>query len=522
MTALSTALAHLATLINAGAQGAPTRLPAIATLAADAGVSTGTMWKAVGQLRQRGALIVLPGGGTLVAATVSSTIAAPAVDMRRRGRVELVQHAIRQDIVSGRFRSGDMVPGLKALGLQFGVCSRTCRRALAGLAESGLLELYRRGYRVRELVRARGRGVFVFAGMGETVSDFVRVTERSAAFWVSLSEECRRLNTTVVVVDTEQKRGRPGSSLVQRLSRIHSEHSVFGSVVWSLQLPVDVLRATVRDLRRLGRPVAVYEEGVDTAERAGIARTRGVRTFSLGYRGTCARDMCRYLIGLRHRHAVYFPLVEGDAWDTNRRDSTIDCFAMNGGSVHVMKGGLADIGREMLSDTRFAEAARRIVRAGTVFGDTPDSGQEFYERFAYRHLERQFLRVRYEPVFERALMTTHATAWVCASDSLAIAATAFLRKKGVSVPSRISVVGFDDSIEALGADLTSYNFNVAGTVHAIVAHLMGDRYADALEGDCIEVPGHVSIRATTAAAPDAHGVRERTGSAVVELRLDSR
>jgi DNA-binding LacI/PurR family transcriptional regulator len=73
------------------------------------------------------------------------------------------------------------------------------------------------------------------------------------------------------------------------------------------------------------------------------------------------------------------------------------------------------------------------------------------------------------PLFEKALAFKDATAWICANDSHAISAIAFLRKRNIRIPGDLSVVGFDNSpVDALENRLTSLDFNALGFILRIL------------------------------------------------------
>ena len=110
--------------------------------------------------------------------------------------------------------------------------------------------------------------------------------------------------------------------------------------------------------------------------------------------------------------------------------------------------------------------------------------------FAYRYAA---------PAFAEAAAEPGVTAWVGADDPTALLALDWCREHGVRVPGDLSIVGFDDSEEALGAGLTSYNFNQETTVRAMIAHVVGrrqQRLPDTPPGEPIELPGFVSERST--------------------------
>jgi DNA-binding LacI/PurR family transcriptional regulator len=76
------------------------------------------------------------------------------------------------------------------------------------------------------------------------------------------------------------------------------------------------------------------------------------------------------------------------------------------------------------------------------------------------------------PLIERAVSDKEITAWVCANDDVARICLERLAQKGIAVPKGIAVVGFEDSPEALSLQLSSYNFNTAATVNAMLSHVL--------------------------------------------------
>jgi DNA-binding LacI/PurR family transcriptional regulator len=104
-------------------------------------------------------------------------------------------------------------------------------------------------------------------------------------------------------------------------------------------------------------------------------------------------------------------------------------------------------------------------------------------------------------VFDRALRSRGATAWVGLSDTCALAAQHYLQAQRVRVPEEISLVGFDNGTEAFCNGLTSYDFNPPGAVEAMLGHVMQFQGARARRGQSqgmVEVPGTIMVRGTTA------------------------
>lgn len=88
-------------------------------------------------------------------------------------------------------------------------------------------------------------------------------------------------------------------------------------------------------------------------------------------------------------------------------------------------------------------------------------------------LELGMNRIRKDlsPLLERAL-ASGATAWIAANDLCALQVMDWLQEKGVKVPSEVSLAGFDDTAEALRADLTSYRFASDSMARAMIGQIL--------------------------------------------------
>jgi DNA-binding LacI/PurR family transcriptional regulator len=99
---------------------------------------------------------------------------------------------------------------------------------------------------------------------------------------------------------------------------------------------------------------------------------------------------------------------------------------------------------------------------------------------------------------KKAASRKDITAWVCANDAMAFPALAYCRNKNVKVPQRISVVGFDDSPQAITSGLTSYNFNGNGLVNSVLAFILNRPEASLFRNQkVINLKGFIAPRATT-------------------------
>jgi LacI family transcriptional regulator len=97
-----------------------------------------------------------------------------------------------------------------------------------------------------------------------------------------------------------------------------------------------------------------------------------------------------------------------------------------------------------------------------------------------------------EKHFRRLLHSGGPTAWVCANDMTAVLALAFLKRNGVAVPERVSVMGFDNTLASWQLGITSYDFAYDRMGHlaaraVINPSLVGRRFGHhaAIEGSII-------------------------------------
>jgi DNA-binding LacI/PurR family transcriptional regulator len=99
----------------------------------------------------------------------------------------------------------------------------------------------------------------------------------------------------------------------------------------------------------------------------------------------------------------------------------------------------------------------------------------------------------------QVLADRERTAWVCVNDDLAIYCLDCLQAAGVAVPREISVVGFDDTLDATRRRLTTYNFNNYGVVRACLEHILRPRTGlpRPRRRGAMEIDGYVVLRQTT-------------------------
>jgi DNA-binding LacI/PurR family transcriptional regulator len=109
------------------------------------------------------------------------------------------------------------------------------------------------------------------------------------------------------------------------------------------------------------------------------------------------------------------------------------------------------------------------------------------------------LYYRSRELFAAALRNRAVTAWVLANDAVAVMARDYLSRRRIRVPRDISLIGFDDSVDAMKYRITSYNFNIAQVVHAMVHHVVTcGRLPTKRRLQPVEIEGIIVERVSTA------------------------
>jgi DNA-binding GntR family transcriptional regulator len=489
-----------------------TRLPSIRFLARTAGVSKVSMTKAVARLKTEQCISGQPGARTWVGKPVidsAPSIASPVQSWQR------IRQTIEKDISSGVFGIAGSLPSLKELQAKYGVCFRTMQKIICALEADGVLLRSKRGHIVPNSLAAPRHRKMVFITMMGHYSQASALNSEHNRIVNQFENECMRIGLHLDVIEIDFF-----DSVQSRLASasIPFDDSVLGYIldVWWYIAP-GFQEAHYDLLDRLvayKKPVAILDELSRFILPVKHSGNPFAQVFTI--QGTKAGErMARYLIGLGHRSAAYITLMHNTEWSHNRYNgarapfTTIgneDSFALVSGTITeglfdlFLAAGLDDatarrfmtLGRTPLQirdmQTRWAALLKGKPRTSI---DDPAIIAEIKRAFravvplirqgyhdavlvdtctgllgaAARRAFACYLR----PLFDKAITHGDATAWICATDGIALAAIQYLRKKGKKVSGDISVVGFDNTpLIAIENRLTTFDFNAAGFIHSML------------------------------------------------------
>lgn len=474
--------------------GPGARLAPIAAIARQLGSSTVTVSKAIRSLSDRGVLDVAQRSGIHVRAHPGQMPAASHSAHDGACSADRVATGIRGDIQSRALKPGQPVPGRKVLSARFGTSRATINRALRALSQAGLLAPHGRGYAVHAPGPPPSHATLELIAVTDHPPTLGRFSPRAAEFWRCLERECRQHRLRLVVRSAQ-------SILSARSSR--GAGRPLGSLVILQGLAADTASALIAALAARGRPVAILDEMGDVPLSPRLLQARQVLYVSMAVSGQCGYDIGAYLVSSGHRDIACFSINNSAPWCRNRTAGVRRAWEIAGGgagtfSLHKIDQltHLFGVTSEDSAKEPFVSLMKQFARFDKALGiDNLSQSHSLYDH-AIPYMFDRYVAQRLLPLFEQALSERRATAWVVVTDVAALAALEFLRGKGVSVPGDIALAGFDDTVEAFGSGLTSYNFNVPAVVDRLLGHVLGH---GPTHGDSpVELPGAVMERATTA------------------------
>ncbi|MBD3242398.1 MAG: GntR family transcriptional regulator [Chitinivibrionales bacterium] len=467
------------------------RLPTVAQMATQAGVSTATMWKAVRTLVDRGVLQARPRAGIHVtdidpsSAAQSDSLAPPPQGQRW----EKVAAKIASDITHGVHAAGEDLPSMKVLAQQHGVCRATLRKALARLETERLIVPHNRRYRV---AFAHGRSA------RSTLLLIHWVPEHELAS--AIDAECARVG-----LHLRSEPLIPTDRLLRTIASLRTRRgneAVVGHLIATTGANLSQYTQLIRALAPSGLPTAIVDE-TGSGDIAALRGGRLVRAFSLQAHRLPGVLMGRHLLELGHRRVAYLSPVHDSVWSVARLDGLRAAFAQAGvpqGVLTFTSVGTADESRGRAR----AEADLAWLREKLSHGGPRQRRLALAVDMRARELswmlQLSHIAQRHEQLMRDAIGSRGITAWVIANDLFAIYALRFLEQQGIEVPRELSVAGFDDTMQAFTSGLTSYNPDRRAGVQAALSFVLGSQQIGSAggQGRVVQILGYVTPRRSTA------------------------
>ncbi len=270
-------------------------------------------------------------------------------------------------------------------------------------------------------------------------------SDRRREFWQKLKDLCPILGFDIQCLGVSAK-----ENPVLKMSQFPEARGFILIGRALKEIPTEFLRSPIL------KAVAVIDEGgvlssCDTL-RPQIPFCRFRYTTNLA-----GKETARELLFRGHKRIAFISATHELKWSRDR---------LSGLQEEYLKAGLTDgvisfTADESPEDKRIEDDAR-LAKFATQLASDPGWGQPYKAaRKLFRHAEKRVRPLGWLPsLMEAALTRPDITAWVMANDNHAILALDFLKERGMAVPGRLAVCGFDDKPEAGRRALSSYRFDI--------------------------------------------------------------
>jgi len=284
-----------------------------------------------------------------------------------------------------------------------------------------------------------------------------------------------------------------------------SQSAVIGFIVWPIGLDRSKLHDLVLRLMSMEKPISVPDDGAGFGSLPLPGRRSPLKLYSMAADPAAARAVGRFLLGLGHRKAAFISPFQDAHWARTRLRGLLQAFRVAGFDDGVK---VVVTGRQPNLDEHGGRSVQQVLdqlqrSAATLDTDTAGTLNRAIHRLRYRivsAVQEQVARESMVELFDRAPSEApDVTAWVGCNDYVAVEALEYLRGTGRRVPEDISVMGFDDGLEAHLHKLTSYNFNGQAIVRSMLGHILDPERLPPHERSVepVATEGFVVVRETT-------------------------
>jgi DNA-binding LacI/PurR family transcriptional regulator len=395
-----------------------------------------------------------------------------------------------------------------------GTCHRTLRKALDELVRTGTLVRYGRTYRVRELSSPR-RDPVVLIARGDQAGGLTFYPWRTHEHLRWLEGQCAKAGVSLKIAPFAF-RDRDLTISDRALGLMPGRRgAMIGHIVWTTGMSAGHLNALLQRLRVTGRPVAVLDEGSGMAYLTAVRRMPRARLFSMVNSMRAAREVGRLLLSLGHRHIAFVSTRHDSGWSVERlrglRAVYEEAGIADGVAAFVLTGREAAPATPQPSGETHHPAFRRLrelllreaARARTTDPQFASSAEALLPHL-YRAVRPVSEAQAAAPLLASAFADRNITAWVGVNDDVAVASLTFLQARGIDVPREITVIGFDDTIDAYLCGLTSYNFNGEAAMRDTLAHVVDPSSVPGRSGEPVLIDGYIARRNTDGAVPNVN------------------
>jgi DNA-binding transcriptional regulator YhcF (GntR family) len=477
------AVRYLRQSIAVAHSGGFNKLPGIRKMAASAGVSVMSMWKAVHLLCAAKECFAEPCTGVLISSKSNET---HLNNESMPTQVSVLQSLLKRlcdDIATGTIERAGTFPSIKEMCGRYGVCYQTMKKALAALERDGFLSRYKRTYRRHfAALPRRSAKIVLFDDTGST-----RLSPASA-----LSASRARLNRALerLAIDAgigfeihDYESGDNGGVLFDdklgsQWPRIN-DNEVIGAII---RLSKTSNSAAARELSfwlaKKMIPIAVCDEGACISS-AKCMKEQSIAAgyFILSSGIECGRDVGRFLAARGNNSIAYISPFHASCWSINRHEGLSEIY------TNLTDNRMLKTSVKNLKPEDYQPGAQNVLLLKTA--DSVTDNLSFCREQGWLRskmisvisdlIEKQAVYNTVTGLIDEVLSDSSITALVCCNDETAIMAQHYLLKiKGLQ--QRVAIVGFGNSFEADAENITSYEFNTLAMANKLFSFLRSPQY----------------------------------------------
>jgi len=450
-------------------------LPPIAVLANQANVSYVSMWKAVRSFVKKGVLSARPRGGINIESALFRNVSRP-VNKEYTGtekKWHLMFRRVKRDILNGVYRGGTILPSKKWLCEKYGMCYKTIQKGLKALVEDGVLEYYKKKYRVRTRDNLMSHARICFLSPGDRHGNLFALTPRVQSYIKELQRECLIYGISMDIVTCEKK----GGTLYRNAAPVTnlSSSDFIGAVARHPMLAERFLELSRgKEERRLQIPVALLDETGDKIPPELVLRD-SLRVFPLASTKRAGKIMAEFFLMQGHQKAAFISPFHQTTWSRQRWEGVAEAFVAAGAEIVLFDSHL---------DEFYSEISEEVRTVQTLVESMASSLQN-NDRYAKDFLplvnelsrnvsliESAALGRQLEPLLDEAYACENVSLWIGVDDTVALHCLQYLKKKTSEKMGVIAVAGFDNSPESFYRKLTSFDFNTNAVMRAVIQYLV--------------------------------------------------
>lgn len=488
-------------------------LPSIRALSKSAGVSFVTMWKAVKYMQENGFLCsssrasqMFPGSDytTINLTGDGQTTSSSALEEPNLSR-HYVAEKLYRDIVTGRFSNNDRLPSCKELQRLYDVSFATLKKALGVLVKQQIIEPRTNGYFIPSINGNTGHARIVAIGCGWEDGK-IWLDHQDKSYFRIIESECIRMNIQLDLIVYYRDQGR--LRFVHTASKKDydlSDRTILGYIFIVANLdstPEEVLERLVG----LQRSVAVLDVVGGWKIPRCAKGSRMVQFFTVTASELPAKRVAQYLLRKGHKKIAFFSPFHRALWSQQRLNIISEMYSLAGISDKVISFVYDNYAYkwDYLKKQGYQEDFNSLINQynewkkeahGAFIKKVGNFGYSIVKYLTESNCASEEIYEKMKPLFDKALEDRSISAWVMANDFAATIAIDYLKERNIRVPEDLSIVSFDNSMDAMEYQLTSYEFNSQGIIALILRYILAPHtIKSGRKGGCIEVDGTLVVR----------------------------